>query len=78
MLVERESLLCGSCENDYPEGDYVWECMYCTADFHGDEYDHICYKCAQEEDAENKTSRDLFAASMGLFVLVIVVGLLCL
>ena len=49
--VEREVILRGGPENDHPTGDFVWPCMHCDAEFHGEQYEYICYKCAQEEDA---------------------------
>lgn len=50
MLVEKEVTLRGGPENDYPTGDFVWPCMHCDAEFHGEQYDYVCYKCAKEED----------------------------
>ena len=58
MLVEKEVILRGGPENDYPVGEFVWCCSCCNADFHGDQYDYICYNCAMEEDIMNNPSRD--------------------
>jgi hypothetical protein len=53
MLDQLETKLRGGPENDYPTGDFVWPCMHCDAEFHGDQYDYMCYKCAVEEDERN-------------------------
>jgi Zn finger protein HypA/HybF involved in hydrogenase expression len=51
--IGTEVKLRGGPENDYPTGDFVWPCMHCDAEFHGEEYDYMCYKCATEEDQQN-------------------------
>lgn len=74
MLTQLETKLRGGPENDYPTGDYVWPCMHCDAEFHGDQYDYMCYKCATEEDKMNMPPKDysgyflIFLAIVALIV----------
>jgi len=58
MLTQLETKMRGGPENDYPNGDYVWPCMHCDAEFHGDQYDYMCHKCAMEEDRQNSEDPD--------------------
>ena len=73
--VEREVKLRGGPENDYPTGDFVWPCMHCDAEFHGDQYDYMCYKCATEEDQQNdpKKSDGMEVKDLIIVILVAVV-----
>ena len=76
MLTQLESKLRGGPENDHPTGDFIWPCMHCDAEFHGDQYDYICYKCAKEEDQKNDPKKSYGLVIVSLLAVVVFVLIL--
>lgn len=42
-----EVVMCGTPDNDYPDGDFVCLCYSCGVDYHGPDETMVCYVCSQ-------------------------------
>jgi hypothetical protein len=69
----NEVILFGSPDNDYPTGDFVWNCIHCQSDFHGNEYEYVCYECARIEDEQNKVKVNITSYLFPLVIAAILI-----
>lgn len=71
--IGTEVKMRGGPENDHPTGDFIWPCMHCDAEFHGEEYDYMCHKCAKEEDNQDNGEEGLSFSEMAVIIGVAIV-----
>jgi hypothetical protein len=52
-----EVVMTGTLENDYPNGDYVLNCVWCHKDFHGHHFNRVCHKCNNRPQSKSSRKR---------------------
>ena len=77
----QEVVMSGTVDNDYPDGDYVTECVWCHKSFHGEYYNRICYACNNYDyknrpDTTKKNPVPILATIMIIAHIAIVLGVL--
>lgn len=73
---KNEVILFGSPENDHVDGNFVWNCIHCQCDFYGEQYDYICYKCANQNDPKKSDGMEVKDLIIAVLVAAILFGVI--